>query len=138
MSAPILDYPDYSKAFILDTDASDVGIGAVLSQIQDNGSESVIAYASWTFSRQEQKYCVTRKELLAVVEFTRHFRPYLLGKKFTLRTYHSSLVWMQNFKEPEGKKNQEATTVSKKLVDGMSLPPNSYTRTRVGNSSPNY
>ena len=92
----------HSKPFLLDTDASDVGIGAVLSQIQDNGSEGVIAYASRSLSRQEQKYCVTRKELLAVVEFTHHFRPYLLGKKFTLRTDHSSLIWMQNFKEPEG------------------------------------
>eukprot|EP00731_Ephydatia_muelleri_P009815 Em0005g401a len=65
-SAPILAYPDHSKPFLLDTDASDVGIGAVLSQIP----ESVIAYASRSLSRQEQKYCVTRKELLAVVEFT--------------------------------------------------------------------
>ena len=37
-----------------------------------------------------------------MVEFTHHFRPYLLGKKFTLRTDHSSFIWMQNFKEPEG------------------------------------
>ena len=69
-SAPIrLAYPDNSKPFLLDTDASDVRIGAVLSQIQDNESEGVIAYASRSLSRQEQKYCVTRKELLAVVEF---------------------------------------------------------------------
>ena len=74
----------------------------MLSQLSENGSESVIAYASRSLSRQEQRYCVTRSELLAVVEFTHHFRPYLLGRQFTLRTDHGSLVWLQNFKEPEG------------------------------------
>eukprot|EP00731_Ephydatia_muelleri_P020755 Em0013g482a len=70
-----LAYPD---CFVLDTDASDVGIGAVLSQPSEDGSERVIAYASRSLTRQEQIYCVTRRELLAVVEFTHHFRPYLL------------------------------------------------------------
>ena len=55
-----------------------------------------------SLSRQEERYCVTRRELLAVVECTHHFRPYLLGRQFTLRTDHGSLVWLQNFKEPEG------------------------------------
>ena len=62
----------------------------------------VIAYASRTLSRPEQRYCVTRKELLAAVEFIHHFRQYLLEREFTLRTDHSSLVWLRNFKEPEG------------------------------------
>ena len=62
----------------------------------------MIAYASRTLSRPEQRYCVTRKELLAAVEFIHHFRQYLLGKEFTLRTDHSSLVWLRNFKEPKG------------------------------------
>ena len=99
VSSPVLAYPD---CFVLDTDASDVGIGAVLSQPSEDGSERVIAYASRSLTRQEQIYCVTRRELLAVVEFTHHFRPYLLGKQFTLRTDHGSLVWLQSFKEPEG------------------------------------
>ena len=78
------------------------GISAVLSQVDDSGAERVICYASRSLSRQEQRYCVTRRELLAVVEFTQHFRHYLLGRKFILRTYHGSLVWLRNFKEPEG------------------------------------
>ena len=101
MSAPILTFPDYSKQFILDTDASDTGIGGVFSQVQD-GEERVVAYASRSLSKAERRYCVTRKELLAVVHFTKHFRPYLLGHHFVLRTDHSSLTWLQNFKEPEG------------------------------------
>ena len=102
VSSPVLAYPDYERRFILDTDASDVGIGAVLSQVSDCGSERVIAYASRSLTRPEQRYCVTRKELLAVVEFVHHFRQYLLGREFTLRTDHGSLVWIRNFKEPEG------------------------------------
>ena len=82
--------------------ASDVGIGAVLSKVSDCGSEHVIAYASRSLTRPEQRYCVTRKELLAVVEFVHHFRQYLLGREFTLRIDHGSLVWIRNFKEPEG------------------------------------
>ena len=102
MTTPILAFPDHSRHFVLDTDASDTGIGAILSQVQDDGGEVVIAYASRSLSRQEQRYCVTRCELLAVVEFIHHFRHYLLGVHFTLRTDHGSLVWIQNFKEPEG------------------------------------
>eukprot|EP00731_Ephydatia_muelleri_P021521 Em0014g112a len=93
---------NYNRRYILDTDASDTGIGAVLSQISDEGSERVIAYASRSLSRPEQRYCVTRKELLAVVSFVQQFRQYLLGREFTLRTDHGSLVWIRNFKEPEG------------------------------------
>ena len=101
-SAPILALPEFSEHFVLDTDASDVGIGAVLSQKHANGSERVIAYASRVLSKPERRYCVTRKELLAAISFVKHFCPYLLGKPFTLRTDHSSLTWLYNFKNPEG------------------------------------
>ena len=101
-TAPILAFPDCSKPFTLDTDASDFGMGAVLSQIQEDGTERVVAYASKTLSKPERRYCVTRRELLAVVTFIEHFRPYLLGNHFTLRTDHNSLRWLQNFRHPEG------------------------------------
>ena len=100
-STPILTYPDFQLPFILDTDASNTGVGAVLSQVQA-GEEKVIAYASRCLTKGERKHSVTRKELLAVVTFVRHFRHYLLGKQFILRTNHSSLKWLQSFKEPEG------------------------------------
>ena len=102
VSPPILAFPDYQKPFILDTDASNLGIGAVLSQIQDDGQEQVVAYGSRVLSKPERQYCVTRRELLAVVTFLQHFRPYLLGRHFTLRSDHGSLTWLRNFKEPEG------------------------------------
>ena len=100
-TAPILAHPDFSQPFILDTDASDLAIGSVLSQKIDN-KERVLAYASRTLSKAERKYCVTRKELLALVYFVKYFRHYLYGREFTVRTDHGSLRWLMNFKNPEG------------------------------------
>ena len=83
--------------FILDTDGSQTGIGAVLSQVQD-GDERVIAYASRSLNKSQQKYCTTMIELLAVVTFVKQFRHYLWGRKFLVRTNHASLTWLQNLK----------------------------------------
>ena len=100
-SAPVLGYPNPTGEFILDTDASNYGIGAVLSQLQD-GQERVIAYFSRSLNRAERQYCVTRKELLAMVKAIRHFHCYLYGQRFILRTDHAALRWLLNFKSPEG------------------------------------
>ena len=78
---------------VLDTDASLTGMGAVLLQIQD-GDEKVIAYAS----KSQRNYCVTKRELLAVVTFVRQFRHYLWGRKFLIRIDHASLTWLRNSK----------------------------------------
>ena len=99
-SAPVLAYPDFSKPLILDTDASDFGLGGVLSQIDYEGREHVIAYGSRLLTKPERKNCVTRCELLAVT-FFQQYRPYLICQKFTLRTDCGSLTWLKNFKEPE-------------------------------------
>ncbi len=102
-TAPILAYPssDPNDLFILDTDASNFGMGAVLSQVQD-GTEYVIAYASKGLSRSQRNYCTTYRELLALVEFITHFKHFLLGRKFVVRSDHSSLRWLLNFKDAEG------------------------------------
>ena len=76
---------------ILDTDASDYAIQVELIQIQD-GEENVLAYGSLSFSADQRKYCVTRRELLAVLRFTRQYRHYLPGRPFTVRTDHLSLL----------------------------------------------
>ena len=99
--APLLVYPREGGGFVLDTDASDKAIGAVLSQVQD-GKERVVAYGSFVLSTAQRNYCVTRRELLAIVVFTKHFRHYLLGNKFKVRTDHNSLIWLMRFKNIEG------------------------------------
>ena len=95
-------YPDLSKPFIVDTDASDVGIGAVLYQLTISNVEQPLAYYSRSLSTPERKYAVTCKEMLALVDSRRHFRCYLIGKKFKVRTDHSALQWLRTFKEPVG------------------------------------
>jgi len=79
LEAPILAYPDPNLEYILDTDASDQNVGAVLSQVQES-REVVVAYYSKSLSPTERNYCITRKELLAVIKSVKHFRPYLYGR----------------------------------------------------------
>ena len=90
VSAPVLAYPDFSPAagsFILDTDPSQyLGIGAVLSQQQPDGTERVIAYGSRSLNDPEKNYYTTRFEMLALVTYVGYFRYYLLGPKFFLFT----------------------------------------------------
>lgn len=102
MNSPVLSYPDPKGGdFVLDTDASNRAIGAVLLQMQD-GEEKVIGYFSHALGKAETNYCVTRKELLAIVEAVKHFHCYLYGRRFRLRTDHGSLRWLLNFKDIEG------------------------------------
>ena len=100
ISAPILAYPSETDPFILDTDASNCHIGAVLSQVQNN-SERVIAYYSRTLNKSERNHCITRKELLAIVAAVKHFHVYLYGQSFLVRTDHGALTWLMKFKHPE-------------------------------------
>ena len=98
----IMAYPNDSGGYILDTDASDFAVGAVLSQIQE-GQERVVAYASRSLNKAEKNYCVTDKELLAILYFTGYFRCYLLGRAFLVRTDHQALKWLFSLREPKGR-----------------------------------
>ena len=96
MCAPILKYPDFSataKTFQLYTDASAVGIGAILEQ-----SGHVVAYTSRSLSGSEKNYSVIQKECLAVVHALKQFRHYLLGRKFSVVTNHAPLQWLSSQK----------------------------------------
>lgn len=118
ITAPILAYPQPDCEFILDTDSSDQATGAVLSQII-GGKEHVIAYMSKTMNRHERQYCITRKELLAVIKALKHFHHYLYGRKFLLRTDNSAVSWMRNLKAPTGQTArwlQELSTYSMTVI----------------------
>ena len=78
-----LSFPNCSKPFILDTDASDFGIGAVLSQRNQSNIAQPIVYYSRSLLKAERKYEVTRKKMLALVNSLKHFRCYLLSKIFS-------------------------------------------------------
>ena len=103
-NAPILKMPAYNEPFILDTDASNKAIGAVLSQWDEaKQCERVVCYASKKLSPAEQNYCTTRRELYAVVYFLKYFRCYVLnGHPIKLRTDHAALLWLKHMKEPTG------------------------------------
>jgi hypothetical protein len=102
-TAPTLAYPlpDRDAEFVLDTDASEYALGAVLSQIQE-GEELVVANGSKALLSSQRNYCTTYRELLAIVEFVPFFKHHLLGRRFRIRTDHSSLRWFLNFKDSEG------------------------------------
>ena len=100
-SAPVIAYPDFDRPFLLQSDASDVGLGAILAQHDGKGPERVIAYASYTLSPREQNYSTIEKDALAVVFAVKHFRFYLLGKKYSVITDNSALRWLHSV-EPKG------------------------------------
>ena len=101
MEATVLAYPNSEDLFILDILPRIMLFGAELLQVQ-NGVERLIGFGSFVLDSAQRNYCTTRKELLAVVRFTRHFKHYLLGRRFTLRTGHNSLLWLMWFKKIEG------------------------------------
>ena len=100
---PILSFPDFASSFRLETDASGLGLGAVLSQEQDDGTMRPIAYASRTLQPHERNYGSTELEALGVVWAVRHFRQYLYGHNCHVFTDHKALKSLLNSPHPSGK-----------------------------------
>lgn len=96
-SEPILHLPDSSKPFVLRTDASDVGIGAVLMQDQE-GKLFPVSYASRKLSPRERKYSTIKRECLAIVWAIQKYRVYLYGREFVLQTDHQPLIYLNRAK----------------------------------------
>ena len=103
VQSPVLAYPSFDKAFTLKTDASIEGIGAVLSQPQDDGQLHPVAYASRALSPQERNYAITELETLAVVWAISHFHSYLYGHSVTVFTDHTAMKAVLGTPNPSGK-----------------------------------
>ena len=91
MEVTVVVYPNPEYLLILDTYASNPTIGVELLQVH-NEVNRLIVFGSFVLDSAQRNYYTTRKELLAVVRFTRHFKHYLLGRRFTLRTDHNSIL----------------------------------------------
>ena len=101
-SSPVLQFPDFSLPFFIQSDASDKGFGAVLGQMR-NGSEVVVAYASKAIGSSQVNWSTIEKEAFALVWSVKYFRHYLYGRSFTIYTDHNPLKWLFTLKSPEGR-----------------------------------
>ena len=102
VSAPILTCPDFTRPFILQTDASAYGIGSVLSQQFEDG-EKVICFLSRSLTKQERNYSTTQRECLSVIWSVEKLKQYLEMTHFTVVTDHASLIWLNRLKDPTGR-----------------------------------
>ena len=104
-TAPVLSYPQFgaNSEFVLETDASISGLGAVLGQKQEDGHVHPIAYASRCLQPHETNYAITELETLAVVWAVKQFRAYILGHKCTVYTDHSACTSLLNTPNPSAK-----------------------------------
>ena len=103
LNSTILSYPDFSKSFFLATDASHVGVVAVLYQDSElnalkfkSSTRKYIGFFSKSSSPTERRYSANKKELLAVVKALYHFSYYLFGNPFVLVTDHASLKYIMS------------------------------------------
>ncbi|CAF2846048.1 unnamed protein product, partial [Rotaria sp. Silwood2] len=92
-SKPLLQFPDSNLPFIIQVDASNYGIGAVLMQNTDKG-EQPVAYMSQKLNKQQQNWNATEKECFAVVSSIRKWNHYVAGQEFIVRTDHHALCWL--------------------------------------------
>ena len=103
ITAPVLAYSSFDREFILETDASIMGLGAVLSQVKDDGRMHPVAYASRALSRPEANYGITELETLAVVWAITYFHTYLYGHSVTVFTDHTAVKAVLETPNPSGK-----------------------------------
>ena len=99
----LLHLPDLRREFEVSTDASDFGLGCVLSQRDRAGVDRPVSFASRAFSSSEKNWHIRDKEVFAFVFALRKFRPYLLGMHFKWFTDHSGLQWLHNTRDPRGR-----------------------------------
>jgi len=103
VESPVLVQPEFQKEFILETDASDYGIGAVLGQCDSRGKLRPVSFISRKLTSAEKNYSTREKEALAIVWSVEKLSHFLWGRKFTIITDHKSLVWMRTLLPDSGR-----------------------------------
>ena len=95
MTAPVLAFADLEKPFLLETDASGIGLGAVLQQVQEDSKLHPVAYASRALKEGEKNYHSSKLKFLALKwAVTEQFKEYLYSKPFTVRTDNNPLTYI--------------------------------------------
>ena len=112
---PILVHPNFDMPFILQTDWSTSGLGAVLAQ-RHEGGEKVVAYASRQLKGAEENYSATDGECLAVVWGVKYFRSFLYGHRFTLQTDHKALSWLMTTEGLQGRLARWALSLQEYMI----------------------
>lgn len=103
-SEPVLHLPDHNKTFCIQVDASEHGLGAILSQDDEEGNEHPICYASRKLLPREVHYATTEKECLGIIwAVTKMFKCYIYAKHFILIVDHNPLVWLNRVKDTNQK-----------------------------------
>ncbi|CAM4630419.1 unnamed protein product [Caretta caretta] len=103
MSDPVLRAPDFDKPFLVTTDASERGVGAVLMQKGPDQEFHPVVFLSKKLSERESNWSVTEKECYAIVYALEKLRPYVWGRRFHLQTDHAALKWLHTIKETNKK-----------------------------------
>ncbi len=110
-------YPNFQKDFILETDASGVGLGAVLSQPNEGKLAHPIAYASRALLPNEKNYSVTEQECLGVVWAVKQFWPYIYGHRCLVCMDHQALSWLMKQSMPSGRLARWSLTLQEYDLD---------------------
>ena len=118
---PVVSLPDKELPFVIRTDASNNGMGAVLLQDKGDGLQP-IAYASQKFSKAEKNYATVERECLAVVWGIKKFEPYLYGTQFTLQTDHQPLQYLSRMKTQNGRLMRWALQLQQYSFDVQVIP----------------
>lgn len=121
-SAPVLAYPDFSRSFVLKTDASAVAISAILSQLDEEGAEHPLGYASRALSSPKARYSATEREGLAIIWGIKYWRAYLWGRHFTIVTDHSALLTIKRMRGENHRLDRWALTLAEYDFDVVHKP----------------
>ena len=114
MNSPVLAFADYIKDFLLDTDASKEGLGAILSQKQEDGWFHLVAYGSWVLTTHEKNYHSTKLEFLALKwAVTEHFKEYLLYQPFLVKTNNNPLTFIMSTPNLDATGNRWVSALAK-------------------------